>query len=91
MSDPAPNFLNHADVVTLLIKELDIHEGIWSLALELQFGALTVGQDEQSLYPAGLVSVKSIGLTKAVKENNISVDAARVNPKPKKSKAKTTK
>lgn len=91
MSNPEPKLLKHSDLVALLIKEFGIHDGIWTLAVELQFGALTAGADEQSLYPTGLVSVKSIGLSPGSKENNISIDASRVNPKPKKAKTKATK
>jgi len=91
MPEAALKQLTHAELATLLIKELGIHEGIWSVAAELQFGAMTIDTDDQSMYPTGLVSIKAIGLAPATKENNIAVDAARVNPKPKKAKVKTQK
>lgn len=91
MPDTTPKLLQHSELVTLLIREFGVHEGIWTLAVELQFAALTAGTDDQSAYPTGLVSVKSIGLSPGVKVNNISVDAALVNPKPKKGKSKAAK
>lgn len=91
MPDATPKLLQHSELVTLLIKEFGVHEGIWTLAVELQFAALTAGPDDQSVYPTGLVSVKTIGLSPGTKVNNISVDAAKVNPRPKKARVKVAK
>jgi hypothetical protein len=43
---------------------------------------LTVGPTDTELQPAAIIPVLEIGLQKFEKETNISVDAAKVNPRP---------
>ena len=45
-------------------------------------GATTAGPNQQDVLPAAIVPVMSIGITKFDTENNLTVDAAKINPKP---------
>ena len=72
----------HRELVELLIKERGIHEGIWGLFVRFGLGASNVGPNDVELQPAAIIPVLEIGLQKFEKETNISVDAAKVNPKP---------
>jgi hypothetical protein len=73
---------SYKEVVTALLKEQGIHEGLWALFVKFGLGALNVGENDESIRPAAIIPILEIGLQKAEKENNISVDAAKVNPKP---------
>src|SRR6266853_1047161 len=70
-------------VVEALVKHHNIHEGIWGLFVRFGLGASNVGPDEQQLTPAAIVPLVELGLQKFAKETNLSVDAAKVNPRPK--------
>ena len=45
--------------------------------------ATNVGPVESDLKPSAIVAILNIGLSKADKESNLTVDAAKVNPKRK--------
>ena len=71
---------SYKEVVTALLKSTDIHDGIWGLFVKFGIGAANVGESEDVLRPAAIIPVREIGLQKFEKENNLSVDAAKVNP-----------
>jgi hypothetical protein len=72
---------SHKQVVEALLKYHGIHDGVWGLYVRFGLGATNIGQNEQQLNPAAVVPVVEIGLQKFKSETNISVDAAKVNPK----------
>jgi hypothetical protein len=91
---PEGFFFSHREIATDLIKKQGIHEGRWKLTLELGLGGnslpLKKPDGTQELHPAGLVLVTAIGITRTEEVNNLTVDAAEVNPAPatrKRSKA----
>lgn len=75
---------NHKEVAEALIRQTDIHKGLWGLYV--QFGiaganlAPTPGADP---VPAAIVPILKLGLHKFDKPNNLTIDASEVNPKPK--------
>lgn len=77
-------FFDHQEIVTDLIKKQDLHEGRWKLTLELGLGGqnLPIRKPDGSylLLPAGLVLVQRIGITRTEEVDNLTVDAAEVNP-----------
>lgn len=86
---------NYQEVVECLIKKAEIHEGIWGISIGFGFGAVNVTDpnDEESLMPAGVIPIGSIGIERLEEhQKNLSVDASLVNPsksqanKPKKKK-----
>ncbi len=78
----------HTEIVELMLKKMGIHEGIWALFIRFGIGASNVGPSESELNPAAIIPVLEIGLQKFEKETNVSVDAAKVNPKPVETAAK---
>ncbi len=72
---------SHKKVVEALLRFHNIHEGIWGLFIRFGIGASNVGENEQQLLPAAIVPVVEIGLQKFERETNVSVDAAKVNPR----------
>lgn len=70
---------SHREVAELLVKKQGLHEGIWTLIVEFQLGATVAGSPD-TLLPAGVLGVSRIGLQRGTELNNLSVDAAVVNP-----------
>jgi len=72
---------NYKEVAEALIRQENIHEGIWSLYIVFGIQGANIGPTPGSeLVPAAIVPVLKIGLQKADKESNLAVDAAIVNP-----------
>lgn len=90
MADSTQVMLNHKEVVEALIKHQGLHEGLWSLAVEFGIGAATASGEPEIFYPTAMVPVLRIGLNRAEKLNNLTVDAAKANPAkpPKKGRKK---
>jgi hypothetical protein len=70
------------EIATLLVKAQDIHEGFWGLFVNFGLQASNAGPNENELRPSALIPILNLGLQKFDKETNLSVDAAKVNPKP---------
>jgi hypothetical protein len=72
----------YTELAEVLVKKLDLHEGLWGLYIEFNFGAANVNAspDGKSLAPAAIAAIKSIGVQKFDTPNNLTVDAAFVNP-----------
>jgi hypothetical protein len=79
---------SHREIVEMLIKKQDLHEGIWGLSVRFNFVATNVGPSPAEVNPAGVISILQIGIHKMELESNLALDAAKVNPKPQ---TKTTK
>ena len=78
------------DIVELLIKKENIHEGIWGIYIEFGLGGANIEREPGSkiMHPAALVPIVKIGIQRFQEENNLSVDASKVNPKPSKKTVK---
>jgi len=86
MAESTQIFFTHKEVVTALLKEQGIHEGIWGLAVNFGFGAANMGSapEASDLNPTALIPVVKLGIQIAPEINNLSVDAAVENPKKEK-------
>ena len=81
MPEPTQISFSHKEVVTALIKEHGLHEGIWGLYVKFGIRAMNVGGSDEDLQPSAIVPVLTIGVQISDKINNLSVDAAEVNPR----------
>jgi hypothetical protein len=70
------------EIVETLIKQLDIHEGLWAIYVEFGFGVanVPVTPDSKVFQPAVINVVNKIGIQKTDSPTNLTVDAAKVNP-----------
>ena len=82
MPEIANIVFTYKEVVTALLKEQGIHEGVWALFVRFGLNAANVGGNEDEVRPTAMIPVLEIGLQKAEKETNIAVDAGKVNPRP---------
>lgn len=69
------------EIVEALIKQQDLHEGIWQFYVEFGIVAGNMGPSANELRPSAVVPIQRIGILRVEKETNLTVDAAQVNPK----------
>lgn len=83
---------DHIELAELLIKRLDIHDGLWGVYIEFGQGAANVptGQDTKNVMPAAINFVQKIGIQRFDAANSLTVDATKVNPAPAKKKPRKT-
>lgn len=85
MSTPkhtATYVFSHREVATALVKLADVHEGIWGLALSLQFlGTNAALGDGDELHPSAVTYVTGVGIARWDEPSPLTVDAAMVNPR----------
>lgn len=76
----------HKEIMELMIRESGIHEGKWMLQVNFGFTAGNFGPSDGETYPGGIVLVNRLGLTKATADSPepLTVDAAKINPRPSK-------
>lgn len=72
------------DLAALLVKDQGKHEGYWGVYVRFGIGAANAGASGTDLKPTALVPIIEIGLQRFEELNNLSVDAAVVNPEPSK-------
>lgn len=70
------------DLAAMLVRDANIHEGLFDISLEIQIAIGMMGPTTSDSLPGALVGVKSVGLLPAAKVNQHTVDAAEVNPRP---------
>ncbi len=89
MANPERIMFNFQEVVECLIKKQGIHEGLWGISISFGFGAINAVNTEEpeKFLPSAIVPVQEIGIQKFEVESNLTVDAAKVNPRPAKKPA----
>ncbi len=85
MGDPQLITFSYKELATVLIKHHGLHEGLWSVVVQLglQAGNIKIGPAEEDVVPGVIVPLVKIGIQKQDKPTPLSVDAAKVNPPPK--------
>lgn len=71
---------SYKEIATTLVKAQGLHEGIWQLQIKFGISGANIGPSDDDLKPSAIVPILSIGLARMAKENNLSVDASKVNP-----------
>lgn len=86
MPTPREYVFSYKELAEALVKKADVHEGLWGVVIRFGFGATNVNTAEppaeETLLPAALATVREIGIQMFDKPNNLTVDAAQVNPQP---------
>ncbi len=82
MAEPSQIVFSYKEVAEALVKKYGLSEGIWGLWVKFGIKAANVGESDTDVKPTAIIPILELGLQKLDKENNISVDAAKVNPKP---------
>jgi len=80
----------HRDLVALMLKAQGIHEGHWMLTVTFGFTAINVDSvgtpgDEPKVgadvFPAAVIPITSIGITRKEKPEGPCFNAAELNPR----------
>lgn len=79
------------ELTKILVKDQDLHEGLYNLSVQFQIAVGAVGPSPELIGPGAMVGISRIGLSKTEesKKNIHTVNAAEVNPAPKKRSRKT--
>ena len=83
MAEPSQIVFSYKEIAEALVKQQGLHEGIWGIFVKFGIRAVNIGENELDLKPTAILPIMELGLQKFEKENNLSVDAAKVNPKGK--------
>lgn len=69
------------EIAEALVRYNDIHEGIWGLSIKFGLQGTNIAAAKGGdVTPAAIIPVLKIGLQKFDEPNNLTVDAAEVNP-----------
>lgn len=74
----------HEDLLKLMLRDQNIHEGYWTLLVRFGFAAANIGpspDEPAKVDPSALVGVTGVGMERADKLGPLTLDAAVVNPK----------
>ena len=91
MAEATQITFTHREVVEALLKKHGVHEGLWGIYVKFGIKAANVGASESDVMPAAIVPVLEIGIQKFDTESNLSVDAAKANPKSRVASGKRAK
>lgn len=74
----------YREIAEALIKQHGIHEGLWGVYLEFGIAGANINTvpDSDDVIPSAIVPVQKLGLQRFDRANNLTVDAAGVNPAP---------
>lgn len=81
--------LSHRELIELIIKHVDVHDGRWGLLVNLNIATGQFGPTPDQANPGAMIGITQIGINRLipgtpVPEGGLVVDAAKVNPKKKK-------
>lgn len=73
---------SYKELAEILVKNQEIHEGLWGIYIRFGIGAGNLGQSptSQDVLPTAIVPVLEIGIQKFAEESNLTIDAGIVNP-----------
>ncbi|ERJ18149.1 hypothetical protein SSPSH_002926 [Salinisphaera shabanensis E1L3A] len=80
---PESYSFNPFEILTLMVKEADIHEGKWMLKLDFDVKGGNFAIEGEDPTPGTVVMVKSLTLARDDDDSDapLSVDAAEINPR----------
>jgi hypothetical protein len=77
--------LKHKELVELIIKASDVHEGRWLLSISFQMAPGNFGMGPEEASPGMIVAIQNVGIQREVPGQiapaSLVVDAAEVNPR----------
>jgi hypothetical protein len=73
---------SHKELLELLVKKAQLHEGKWMLLFNFSFAAANFGPKPEEMLPGAVAAVASVGLQKAPPDapSGLVIDAAVANP-----------
>jgi hypothetical protein len=83
MPDVETYSFSHKELLEILIKASNIHEGEWMLQIVFSFTAGNFGSTEENMLPGAVSVVNHVGITRPKPDSpkSLVLDAAKVNPR----------
>jgi hypothetical protein len=81
MAEASQIVFKFPELAEILVTRQDIHEGHWGIFLRFGLAATNVNSPTGDLLPSAIVPVIEIGIQRFDEPNNLTVNAAEVNPK----------
>jgi len=82
MGESAMYVFTYRELAEVLVKRQGIHEGLWGVYVKFTFGAANMADPNGMLMPSAISGIQEIGIQRFDQANNLTVDAAHVNPVP---------
>ena len=72
------------ELLELLIKQADVHDGQWALRVSFAFSAGHFGPSPDQLCPGAITAIQNVGIQRANTDTPVemTLDAKEVNPRP---------
>jgi hypothetical protein len=82
MAEPRQITFAYQELAEILIRQQDIHEGLWAVFVEFGIGGANISPGPGAdAVPAAIVPIQRMGIQKFDDEvPGLTVDAAKVNP-----------
>jgi hypothetical protein len=71
------------EIAELLVRDRGITQGHWGVYVKFGLQAGNVGPTATEMYPAAIVPILEFGIQRFDEPNPLTVDAAKLEPKPK--------
>jgi hypothetical protein len=83
MPEASQYLFNHRELLEIMIKKADVHEGKWSVLANFGFSPGNFGPSPDQMSPGAVVAVLQMGILRATPETpkEMVLDAAEVNPR----------
>jgi len=82
MGESTMYVFTYKELAEVLVKKQDIHDGLWGVYVKFTLGAANIPDPNGMLIPAAISGIQEIGIQRFDQANNLTVDAAQVNPLP---------
>ncbi|MSO22503.1 MAG: hypothetical protein EXQ58_04450 [Acidobacteria bacterium] len=80
MSESRQIVFSFKEIAEELVKKEDVREGHWGIFVKFGIHGANLGPTESGLFPTAVVPILELGIQKFDKPNNLTVNAAKVNP-----------
>jgi len=86
MAEATQYTVTNRELVELIIRHADIHDGKWIMMAAFGFAPGNFGPTNDKLVPGTIVAIQNVGISRAEPNTppEMTVDASVVNPRPKK-------
>lgn len=82
MSEAALYIFSFKELAELMVKKQGLHEGLWAISVKFGINAANISFGGTDYSPTAMIPILEIGIQKQTEPTPLTVDAAKVNPRP---------
>jgi hypothetical protein len=75
-----PRLMAVRDIGIMMLRHLDIHDGLWDITVEFQAGFGAMGPSPGAMLPGAMFGISKIGIVRAQQQGPLTIDASVANP-----------